>query len=294
MAELGRLLTAMVTPFDSDLKVDYVQAAALARHLVANGSDGLVVAGSTGEAATLSEEEKIKLFAAVLEAVGDKARVIGGTGTNDTAATIRLSMAAAREGLHGVMLVAPYYNKPSQEGLYRHFAAAADVTPLPVIVYNVPGRTGVNILPETVLRLARIANITAVKEASGNLEQMGEIIGNMPGDFCLYSGDDALTLPVMAIGGYGVISVAGHIAGRQIKQMITAFLAGNLAAARDIHLALLPLFKAMFIATNPTPVKAALNLTGLTVGDVRLPLVAPGPGEMGKIKEGMLKAGIKV
>ncbi len=295
MAKFGRLLTAMVTPFDRDNKVNYRQAAEFARWLAANGSDGLVVAGSTGEAATMTVKERLQLFTTVLEAVGDKCPVIAGAGTNDTAATVELSRQVAALGVHGLLLVAPYYNKPSQEGLYRHFAAAAEaVAETPIIVYNVPGRTNVNISAETTLRLAAIKNIVAVKEASGNLEQMGEIIRNAPADFIFYSGDDGLLLPVLAIGGYGVISVASNIAGPQMQAMIAAYLAGDNAKAAACHLALLPLFKAMFITTNPTPVKAAVNLLGIDVGDVRLPLVPPRPQELAVIKEEMVRAGLSV
>ncbi len=295
MGKFGQVLTAMVTPFDKNMAVAYDKAAELAAYLVDHGSDGLVVAGSTGEAATLTDEERLKLFETVLAAVGDRARVIGGTGTNDTAKSVRLTKEAARIGLHGAMLVAPYYNKPSQEGLYRHFAAAAEAAPgLPLIVYNVPGRTGINILPETVLRLAAIKNIVAVKEASGNLEQMSEIIRITPDSFDLYSGDDALTLPALAVGGCGIISVASHIVGREIKTMIAAFRAGDLAGAREMHLKLLPIFRAMFIATNPTPVKAAVNMLGLEAGDVRLPLVAPGTADLEKIRAEMRKFGLPV
>jgi 4-hydroxy-tetrahydrodipicolinate synthase len=295
MSKFGQVLTAMVTPFDKNMAVDYDKAAELAAYLVDHGNDGLVVAGSTGEAATLTDQERLKLFEVVMAAVGDRAYVIGGTGTNDTAKSIHLTREAARIGLHGAMLVAPYYNKPSQEGLYRHFAAAAAAAPgLPLIVYNVPGRTSVNLLPETVLRLAAIENIVAVKEASGNLEQMSEIIRIAPEGFDLYSGDDALTLPALAVGGCGVISVAGHIVGREIKAMITAFFAGDLTRARELHLRLLPVFKAMFIATNPTPVKAAVNMLGINVGDVRLPLVAPGAADLEKIRGEMRRIGLPV
>ncbi|MDR7867024.1 MAG: 4-hydroxy-tetrahydrodipicolinate synthase [Sporomusaceae bacterium] len=295
MSKFGQVLTAMVTPFDKNMAVDYDKAAELAAYLVDHGNDGLVVAGSTGEAATLTDQERLKLFEVVLAAVGDRAYVVGGTGTNDTATSIHLTREAARIGLHGAMLVAPYYNKPSQEGLFRHFAAAAAAAPdLPLIVYNVPGRTSVNLLPETVLRLAAIKNIVAVKEASGNLEQMSEIIRIAPEGFDLYSGDDALTLPALAVGGCGVISVAGHIVGREIKAMIAAFFAGDLARARELHLKLIPVFRAMFIATNPTPVKAAVNMLGLAAGDVRLPLVAPGAADLDKIRAEMRKLDLPV
>ena len=294
MSIFGRVLTAMVTPFDTNMAVDYHQAAVLAKHLVDNGSDGLVVAGSTGEAATLTETERLKLFATVLEAVGDRARVFGGTGTNDTASTVALSKKAALEGIHGLMLVTPYYNKPSQEGIYQHFATAAAAVDKPIILYNVPGRTAVNMLPETVRRLVEQPNIAAVKESSGNLEQIAELISVLPLRFPVYSGDDALTLPILAVGGCGVISVAAHIVGPAIHQMIEAYFAGQIIEAARIHRDLLPVFKVLFITTNPTSVKAAMNLSGFPVGDVRLPLVYPSEGDLSKLRDVLTRVGIEV
>ncbi|MEN6411158.1 MAG: 4-hydroxy-tetrahydrodipicolinate synthase [Veillonellales bacterium] len=292
MKNFGRVLTAMVTPLHDDYSVNYKGAAKLAKYLVAHGSDGLVVAGSTGEAATLTKNEKLKLFEVVLEAVGDQAAVIGGTGSNYTQASIEMTQEAEKVGIHGALLVGPYYNKPPQEGYYQHFKAIAEATQLPLILYNVPGRTGSNILPATIARLAKIPNIVAVKEASGNLEQMGEIIRTTPDDFMLYSGDDSLTLPVLAIGGVGIISVAAHIVGDRMQEMIAAFLAGNTAKARAIHLELLPFFKVMFITTNPIPVKGAVNLIGQDAGPLRLPLVAPTADELAKIKNVMHDIGV--
>lgn len=283
MADFGRLLTAMVTPFDSDLQVDYQQAAALARRLVDNGSDGLVVAGSTGEAATLSMDEKIKLFAAVMDAVGDRATVIAGTGSNDTASAIKMTKEAEKIGVHGAMIVGPYYNKPPQEGLYQHFKAVSESTALPLIVYNVPGRTAANISPATVLRLAELKNIVAIKEASGSLDQVAEIVRNAPKDFVVYSGDDGLTLPMLAIGGYGVISVAAHLVGKAMHEMIDDFLAGDIAAAKAIHLRLVPFFKTMFVTTNPIPVKEAVNIAGFNAGGLRAPLIRATSDELDKI-----------
>lgn len=283
MADFGRLLTAMVTPFDSDLQVDYQQAAALARRLVDNGSDGLVVAGSTGEAATLSIDEKIKLFAAVMDAVGDRATVIAGTGSNDTASAIIMTKEAEKIGVHGAMIVGPYYNKPPQEGLYQHFKAVSESTALPLIVYNVPGRTAANISPATVLRLAELKNIVAIKEASGSLDQVAEIVRNAPKDFVVYSGDDGLTLPMLAIGGYGVISVAAHLVGKAMHEMIDDFLAGDIAAAKAIHLRLVPFFKTMFVTTNPIPVKEAVNIAGFNAGGLRAPLIRATSDELDKI-----------
>lgn len=294
MSIFGRVFTAMVTPFDANMAVDYRQAAALAKHLVNNGSDGLVVAGSTGEAATLTETERLKLFATVMEAVGDQARVFGGTGTNDTASTVALSKKAAQEGVHGLLLLTPYYNKPSQEGLYRHFSTAAAAVDKPIILYNVPGRTAVNMLPDTVRRLAELPNIAAVKESSGNLEQIAELISVLPPRFPVYSGDDALTLPILSVGGCGVISVAAHIVGPAIQQMIEAYFSGQVTEAARIHRDLLPVFRGLFFTTNPTSVKAAMNLSGFPVGDVRLPLVYPNEGELGKLREVLTRSGIEV
>lgn len=291
MRNFGRILTAMVTPFNDDFSVNYEQAARLAKYLVENGSDGLVVAGSTGEAATLDKDEKLKLFETVLEAVGDKASIIAGTGSNDTRASIKMTQEAEKIGVHGAMLVGPYYNKPPQEGFYQHFKAIADATELPLIVYNVPGRTASNILPGTIQRLAQIDNIVAVKEASGNLEQVSEIIRSTPDNFTVYSGDDSLTLPILALGGAGIISVAAHIVGKRMQEMIASFEAGNLAEAQSIHQELLPFFKVMFITTNPIPVKTAVNLIGQNAGPLRLPLVAPSDSELLKIKQVMQELG---
>lgn len=291
MTNFGRILTAMVTPFNNDYSVNYTEAANLAKYLVDNGSDGLVVAGSTGEAATLNKEEKLKLYATVMEAVGDKATVIAGTGSNDTRASIDLTKEAEKIGVHGAMLVGPYYNKPPQEGFYQHFKAIAESTNLPLIVYNVPGRTGSNILPSTVARLAEIKNIVAVKEASGSLDQMSEIMRTTPNDFLVYSGDDGLTLPAMAVGGHGVISVASHIVGKRMQEMIAAFLAGDMAKAQAIHLELIPFFKVIFITTNPIPIKAAVNLVGQNAGPLRLPMVPPTDNEVEQIKKVMQTIG---
>lgn len=283
MKDFGRILTAMVTPFHEDRSVNYEAAATLAKHLVANGSNGLVVTGSTGEAATLTTEEKLKLYEVAMQAVGDKATIIAGTGSNDTRASIELTLAAEKLGVHGAMLVGPYYNKPPQEGFYQHFKAIAESTSLPIILYNVPGRTASNILPATIARLAQIKNIVAVKEASGNLEQMSEIIRTTPKDFMVYSGDDSLTLPTLAIGGVGIISVAAHIVGNRMQEMIQAFLNHDMATAQEIHAELLPFFKVMFVTTNPIPVKTAVTLIGQQAGPFRLPLIPPSPNEFEQI-----------
>jgi 4-hydroxy-tetrahydrodipicolinate synthase len=283
MADFGRVITAMVTPMDRDLAVDYGKAAALAARLVEAGSDGLVVCGTTGESPTLTDEEKVRMFRTVKEAVGGRAAVIAGTGTYDTAHSIHLTREAERAGCDGVLLVNPYYNKPSQEGLYRHFKAVAESTRLPVMLYNIQGRTSVNCEPATVARLAQVPNIVAIKEASGSLDQMSQIRALTPPEFLMYSGDDSLTLPLLAVGGHGVVSVASHLAGREIRQMIDAFAAGEVRRALALHLRLWPLFKVLFVTTNPTPVKAALTLAGFDAGGLRLPLVEATPREREQI-----------
>lgn len=292
MEGFGRVLTAMVTPFDKNLNVDYDKAAALAERLVKSGSDGLVVAGTTGESPTLSKEEKLQLFKVVVNAVGGKASVIAGTGSYSTRDSIELTREAEKKGVDGLMLVAPYYNKPPQEGLYEHFKSIAENTMLPIIVYNVPGRTSVNILPDTVRRLAQVKNIVAIKEASGDLNQVSEIRMLTPGDFLIYSGDDSMTLPILSIGGTGVISVASHVAGQGIKAMMDAYFSGNVRRASELHLKLFPIFKGLFLTTNPIPVKAALRLAGFDAGSVRQPLVDLSQNGIDRLKELMENAGI--
>ncbi len=291
--DFGRVLTAMVTPFNQDGAVNYDQAKKLARYLVENGSDGLVVAGTTGESPTLIKAEKVALFKAVVEEIGGKATVIAGTGSYSTADSIALTKEAEKAGADGVMLVAPYYNKPSQEGLYRHFRSVAESTNLPVMVYNIPGRTAVNVLPVTVERLAKdVPNIKAIKEASGSLDQVTELRRILPDDFVIYSGDDSLTLPILSVGGKGIVSVVGHIAGRRVQEMVNAYASGNVTLAAKIHRELYPLVKGMFITTNPVPVKAALGLIGINVGLPRLPLVEATPEEKEKLTRLLRDAGI--
>lgn len=272
MYNLGRVLTAMVTPFTDNNEVDYQKAKNLAKYLVENGSDGIVVAGSTGESATLSKEEKVKLFAVVKEAVSDKAKVVAGTGTNNTATTIELSKEAEELGVDAVMLVVPYYNKPSQEGLYQHFKAVAEKINTPILLYNIPGRSVINLQPQTVAKLAQINNIIALKESAGNMDQVGELKNILPEDFAIYSGDDSLTLPMLSLGAKGIISVSSHIVGNEIKELVENFISGNTKIALQIHLNLIRAFKTLFITSNPVPVKTALNLLGHNVGGVRLPL----------------------
>lgn len=275
----GRVIPAMVTPFDAGGAVDYGRAGELARHLVDLGCDGIVVAGSTGEAPVLDDGEKERLLAAVVEAVGERVFVWAGTGTYDTRHTVELSRRAEAAGADGLLVVAPYYNKPPQEGLFRHFQAVAGAVSLPILLYNIPGRTGVNLAPATVARLAEIPNIVGIKESTGNLDQASEIRALTPPEFLIYSGDDSLTLPLLAVGAHGVISVAAHLVGDRLQAMIAAFERGDVAGARAIHLELLPLFKGLFVTTNPIPVKAALRLNGWDVGGLRLPLVPPAPAE---------------
>jgi len=288
--DFGRVLTAMITPFKSDMTVDYDQVKKLAHHLVQSGTDGLVVAGTTGESPTLSKEEKIELFRVVVEEVGGDAVVIAGTGSNNTADSIVLTQAAEKLGADGIMLVCPYYNKPSQEGLYQHFKAIAESTNLPVMLYNVPGRTAANLLPQTVVRLSAIENIVAIKEASGSLDQVSELRRNLPDHFVIYSGDDSLTLPILALGGKGIVSVASHIIGPQLQEMINAFNSGNVTIAAKIHGSLFPVFKTLFITSNPVPLKAALNMLGWQVGGPRLPLVEATQAEKDFIKKTLSEA----
>lgn len=290
---LARVITAMVTPFKPDLSVDYAAARKLSRLLVERGSDGLVVCGTTGESPTLSDEEKLRLFEVVLDEVGRDALVIAGTGTNNTLHSLEMTRAAQRIGVHGAMLVVPYYNKPPQAGLYRHFAAVADGCELPLMIYNVPGRTSCNITPETVAKLAAdFDNIVAVKEASGVLDQAAEIRTRCGADFAIYSGDDNLTLPIMAVGGDGIVSVASHVAGTEIQNMVHAFISGDTAKAGAIHRGLLPLFKVIFVTTNPIPVKAALAISGVDVGGLRPPLVEASESEKAQIRKVMEDLGL--
>ena len=272
---LGRLLTAMVTPFDARGEVDYQQAKKLALSLLDSGSDGVVVSGTTGESPTLSHEEKLRLFAEVKSAIADGGAVVAGTGNNDTRESQELTKEAEKIGVDACLLVVPYYNRPTQQGLWEHFKAIAHSTTLPCIIYNVPSRTVTNLTADTLIKLSRIDNIMGVKEASGNLGQIAEIIQGIREDFLVYSGNDSDTYPILALGGYGVISVASHLVGVQIKDMIQESLDGKFQEAAKIHRHLLPLINALFIVSNPIPVKWALNYVGFPVGKPRLPLVEP-------------------
>lgn len=281
---MPRLLTAMVTPYNDDLSVNYSKAAELAEYLCDNGTQGLVVCGTTGESPVLTAEEKLKLYDTVQKQVGKRVPVWAGTGSNDTMATIQLTKAAVETGVAGIMLVAPYYNKPTQEGLYQHFAYIANSVNLPVMLYNVPGRTSSNLLPGTVARLAQIKNIVAIKEASGNMDQVSLLKTVISDNITVYSGDDSLTLPLMALGAHGVVSIASHVIGNDILNMINAFVDGKVTEAAELHKKLFPMFKGLFITTNPIPVKEALNMLGKEVGGFRLPLTEAADHEKGAIK----------
>ncbi len=272
----GRMLTAMVTPFTSEDTLDLDRAQELAVRLLGQGSDGLIVCGTTGESPTVFYDQKMELFRAVLDAIDGQAPVIANAGDNCTADSVAFARKVISLGVDGIMAVVPYYNKPPQEGLYLHFRSIAEEVDVPVILYNIPGRSVINMTAETTLRLAHDCdNIVAVKEASGDLTQIAQIIDGAPDGFEVLSGDDEMTLPMMGLGGTGVISVASHVVGPRFKEMIEAQAAGDHTRALRLHLELLPLMKALFMTANPIMVKEALRLTGFDVGGVRLPLVPP-------------------
>lgn len=270
----GQMLTAMVTPFNENGNIDFEQTTILIEYLLENGTEGLVVAGTTGESPTLSTEEKVNLFKHVVKVVNHRVPVLAGTGSNNTASSIALTKEAEATGVDAIMLVTPYYNKPSQRGLYEHFSAIASETTLPVMLYNIPSRSVVKMSAETIINLSRIENIVSVKEASGDLEQVAAIIENTSKDFSVYSGDDGLTLPMLAIGSVGVVSVASHIIGNEMKEMVQQFMQGNVLQAGSAHRKLLPIMNGLFTSPSPTPVKAALRIKGIETGGVRLPLVS--------------------
>lgn len=269
---LGRVITAMITPFDENGQVDWDACGNLIEHLVRHGTDALVVSGTTGESPTLSDEERLELFRFAVEKMRGRGPVLAGVGTNNTEKTIWLSREAAKCGVDGLMLVLPYYNRPSQEGLYQHFKAVASNIDLPIMLYNIPGRTGVNMTPETLRRLMALDNIVAMKEASGDLTQMTRMLNATDGKITLYSGDDKLTLPVLSIGGHGVVSVASHVVGDEMQQMIRAFEEGRVQEAARLHQQMLELFEVLFITNSPAPLKFLLNHLGIKAGSVRLPL----------------------
>ncbi len=273
MKEIGRLITAMVTPFDEEGQVDYEQAKRLAKALLDSGSDGVILSGTTGESPTLSTEEKLRLFSEVKGAVGDRGAVLAGTGSYNTAESIELSKEAERTGVDGLLLVVPYYNKPPQEGLYQHFKAIAANVHLPCMVYNVTSRTSLNMTDETTIRLSEIENIVGVKEAGSDLDQIARIIDGAKPGFLVWSGNDNETFPIMAMGGYGIVSVVSHLVGSQIRHMMGLLMDGDVEGAAAEHRRLLPLFKALFMVSNPIPLKYSLNQIGFNVGEPRLPLV---------------------
>lgn len=287
MVNFGTVLTAMITPFTVDGAVDYAVTEKLAAHLVETGTNTIVVCGTTGESPTLSWDEEFELFRVVRSAVSGRAKVMAGTGSNSTSEAIAATKKAAKIGLDGSLQVVPYYNKPPQSGLYEHFRAIAESSDLPVMLYNVPGRTSQNLQPETVARLSEVPNIVAIKEASGNLDQVSQIRRLTPPEFEIYSGDDSLTLPMLAIGAKGVVSVASHLVGTRLQQMIQAFEKGQVQKATQIHLELFSLFKILFVTTNPIPVKAALSLQGWQVGALRLPLCSPDEEVKRQVKQVM-------
>jgi len=287
----GSVITAMVTPFREDHAVDYDGAQRLAMHLIDSGSDAVVVAGSTGESPTLTHKEKAELFRVVGEAVRGRGRLICGTGTYSTSETLELTQAAEDAGADGVLVVTPYYNKPPQRGLIAHFEHVAEATDLPVIAYNIPGRTATRIEHDTLLRLSQTPNIVAVKDSTGDFQGISRLIAEAP-DFEVYSGDDWATFGYVCLGAVGVVSVAAHLVGPQIRQMIDLIETGDIAAARKIHESLSPLFNALFITSNPIPVKAALEMLGLPAGVPRLPLVPATAEERERVRKALEDAGL--
>jgi 4-hydroxy-tetrahydrodipicolinate synthase len=275
MKKFGRLLTAMVTPFDEKGQVDYEQAKKLAKALLASGSDGLVVCGTTGESPTLSTQEKLRLFTDIKSAVDDRVTIVAGTGNYNTQESVELTREAEKTGVDACLLTVPYYNKPNQEGLYEHFKAIAGSTKLPCIIYNVPSRTITNLAAETAVRLSKIDNILGIKEASADLTQIARIIDGVDKDFLVYSGNDADTFPILGLGGYGVIGVITHLVGSQYKQMMDDFFAGRIVESARLHRHFIPLVNTMFMIGSPMPIKYALNYLGFRVGKPRLPLVVP-------------------
>ena len=290
----GRLLTAMVSPFNADGSINYEAGADFADWLLANGSDGLVVEGSTGEAATMDMDEKIKFMQTIVARVNGRAKIVAGAGTNCTASTIDLVKKMEACGVDGVLVVGPYYNKPTQEGYYQHFAAVAKATKLPIIVYNVPGRTGGNIAPETVARLAAdFSNIVAIKEAAGNVAQTAELYRVLPEDFSIYSGDDGLILPFLSVGACGLISVLANVNGNILQQLMQAYSEGRVKDAADLNKVMVPLAKAMFIESNPIPIKAAVTkVTGIEAGAPRLPLTPISAAAEAKLDAALKAAGM--
>ncbi|MEI3604651.1 4-hydroxy-tetrahydrodipicolinate synthase [Pseudogracilibacillus sp. SE30717A] len=281
----GHVLTAMVTPFTQDNQVDFPTMTKLIEYLLDNGTEGLVVTGTTGESPTLSPVEMEEIYKRVVAVVNKRVPVLAGTGSNDTNSSVQLTKKATELGVDGIMLVAPYYNRPNQIGIFEHFKTIAAETDLPIMLYNIPSRCGVHIEAQTIVQLSEISNIVAVKEASGNLDQVSEIITSTKENFSVYSGDDSLTLPILSVGGSGIVSVASHIIGNELNQMVKTFFSGNVRKSAEIHQNILPIMKGLFMAPSPAPTKAALKFKGLDVGSVRLPLVDLSPEEQLVLKE---------
>jgi 4-hydroxy-tetrahydrodipicolinate synthase len=292
MTEFGRVLTAMVTPLTPQGEVDYRRAQELAEALIASGSDGLVVTGTTGESPTLTNEEKLGLYRAVRAAIGTRGTIVAGTCNYNTAESIELSNEALHEGVDGILGTVPYYNKPPQHALYAHFKAIAEAVSAPIILYNVPSRTATNMSAETTIKLSQISNIIGIKDAGGDLQVTAQIVEESAPGFLVWSGDDVQTLPLMAVGGYGIVSVASHLVGKQIQEMIGHFLAGRNGEAAALHRKLRPFFNAMFVTTNPIPLKYALRKVGFDVGSVRLPLVEPEAGQAAVVDAALASAQI--
>lgn len=293
MLHFGNVITAMITPMHEDQSVNYEGAVKLAKYLAEHGSDGILVAGTTGEGTTLTTDERQKLFTNVVKTVGDKVLVVANVGTNNTAQTVEFAKLAETTGVDALLVIVPYYNKPNQDGCYAHFAAVAEATKLPILIYNVPGRTGGRILPETVIKLANAyPNIVGIKEASGNLEAAAVIARDTPDHFYVYSGDDALTLPILAVGGQGVISVASHLIGNEMNALVQSYKDGNVKKAKELHHKYLPVMTGLFYTVNPTPVKACCNILGLPAGPFRLPMVDATPEKKEFLKAMMKDAGV--
>lgn len=271
--DFGKLLTAMVTPFDQAGYLNFEKTTELVEYLINNGTEGLVVAGTTGESPTLTPEEKLDLFRHVVKVVDKRVPVIAGAGSNDTRHDMEFAREAETTGVDGLLLVTPYYNKPNQEGIYHHFGSIAENTNLPIMLYNIPGRSVVNIDVDTVVRLSKIGNIVSIKESSGDLDAISYIIEQTEAGFSVYSGDDSMTLPILSVGGQGVVSVASHVLGNEMLEMIEAFISGNINRSATLHRKLLPAMRGLFMAPSPTPVKEALKIKGMDTGNVRLPLV---------------------
>jgi 4-hydroxy-tetrahydrodipicolinate synthase len=280
----GRLLTAMVTPFAPNNQIDFEQTTKLIEYLLDNGTEGLIVAGTTGESPTLTHEEKVQLFNHVVKVVGNRVPVIAGTGGNSTQASIALTKEASACGVDGILLVTPYYNKPNQRGLYEHFKTIANETTLPIMLYNIPGRSVINMDAGTVIQLSKIENIVSLKEAGLDLDQVATIIENTDDNFSVYSGNDSMTLPMLAIGANGIVSVSSHIIGNEMKEMIDLFFQGKVKESGILHRTLVPVMNGLFNSPSPTPVKAALEMNGIAVGSVRLPLVDLTENEKAKLK----------